>query len=141
MWARREAAAEITHGRTPFVDTDVALPLDRVEEFLHRARARMLQLDPRAEDFVVAHLGDGNVHYSAYPSSADPVHCEAIRAAVDEVAVELGGSFSAEHGIGLMKLPSMAAHKDPVALDVMRRLKAALDPGGLLNPGKVVPPA
>jgi FAD/FMN-containing dehydrogenase len=55
--------------------------------------------------------------------------------------VELGGSFSAEHGIGLMKLPSMAAHKDPVALDVMRRLKAALDPGGLLNPGKVVPPA
>lgn len=141
MWARREAAAEITHGRTPFVDTDVALPLERVEEFLARARARLLAIDPGAEDFVVAHLGDGNVHYSAYPTDPDPAHCEAIRAAVDEVAVELGGSFSAEHGIGLMKLPSMTAHKDPVALEVMRSLKAALDPKGILNPGKVVPPA
>ncbi len=141
MWARREAAAEITHGRTPFVDTDVALPLEQVEPFLDAARARMKALDPGAEEFVVAHLGDGNVHFSAYPSNPDPAHCESIRAAIDEAAVSLGGSFSAEHGIGLLKVPSMATHKDPVALEVMRGLKQSLDPKGILNPGKVVPPA
>jgi FAD/FMN-containing dehydrogenase len=112
-----------------------------VEAFLDQARARMKAIDPGAEEFIVAHLGDGNVHFSAYPTSADPAHCEAIRAAIDDAAVELGGSFSAEHGVGLMKMPSMAAHKDPVALDVMRSLKQALDPAGILNPGKVVPPA
>ena len=139
MWARREAAAEITHNRHPFVDTDVAVPLDRVEEFLGTARARVLALDPQAGDFVVAHLGDGNIHYSAYPSRDDPALSDAIRAAVDAAAVELGGSFSAEHGIGLMKLPSMRTHKDPTAVEVMRSLKAALDPLGLLNPGKTIP--
>ena len=56
-----------------------------------------------------------------------------------EEAVALGGSFSAEHGIGLSKLPAMRAHKDRAALEVMRGLKAALDPHGILNPGKVVP--
>jgi FAD/FMN-containing dehydrogenase len=141
MWARREAAAEITHGRTPFVDTDVALPLDQVEPFLDAARARMKAIDPGAEEFVVAHLGDGNVHFSAYPTNPNPAHCESIRAAIDEAAVSLGGSFSAEHGIGLLKVPSMVAHKDPVAVDVMRGLKRTLDPRGILNPGKVVPPA
>jgi FAD/FMN-containing dehydrogenase len=139
MWARREAAAEITFRRAPFVDTDVAVPLDRVEEFLRTLRARLRALDPGADDLVVAHLGDGNVHYTAYPTRGDRDHLLAIRAAVDATAVELGGSFSAEHGIGLSKLPAMRAHKDPVALDVMRRLKAALDPAGILNPGKVVP--
>jgi FAD/FMN-containing dehydrogenase len=139
MWARREAAAEITHDRHPFVDTDVSLPLDRVEEFLALARRCLHEIDPGAEDFIVAHLGDGNVHYSAYPTRDDPDHAEAIRAAVDAAAVTLGGSFSAEHGIGLMKLPSMRVHKDPVALEVMRSLKAALDPKGLLNPGKAIP--
>ncbi|EPX83391.1 FAD/FMN-containing dehydrogenase [Rubellimicrobium thermophilum DSM 16684] len=141
IWARREAAAEITHGRHPFVDTDVALPLDRVEDFLREVRAGLKALDPAAEDFVVAHLGDGNVHYSVYPTRDDEGLMEAIRAMVDRTAVALGGSFSAEHGIGLAKRSSMAALKDPVALDVMRAVKAALDPAGLLNPGKVLPPA
>jgi FAD/FMN-containing dehydrogenase len=141
IWARREAAADITHGRHPFVDTDVALPLDRVEDFLGDVRARLTTLDPGAEDFVVAHLGDGNVHYSVYPSRDDDALMDAIRALVDEAAVALGGSFSAEHGIGLAKRSSMASLKDPVALDVMRAVKAALDPAGLLNPGKVLPPA
>jgi FAD/FMN-containing dehydrogenase len=139
MWARRESAAEITHDRHPFVDTDVALPLDRVEEFLALARRRLHEIDPGADDFIVAHLGDGNVHYSAYPTRDDPALGEAIRSAVDEAAVSLGGSFSAEHGIGLMKLPSMSVHKNPVALEVMRGIKAALDPRGILNPGKVIP--
>ena len=139
MWARREAAAEITFVTPPFVDTDVAVPLDRVEAFMADVRARLRALDPAATDLAVAHLGDGNVHYTAFPTRSDPAHLLAVREAVDAAAVAQGGSFSAEHGIGLSKLPAMRAHKDRAALDVMRSLKAALDPHGILNPGKVVP--
>ena len=139
MWGRREAAAEITFVKRPFVDTDVAVPLDRVEAFVADVRARLRALDPEATDFLVAHLGDGNVHYTAHPTRDDPAHLLAVREAVDAAAVAQGGSFSAEHGIGLSKLPAMRAHKDAVALDVMRAIKGALDPLGLLNPGKTIP--
>lgn len=141
MWSRREAAAEITHGRHPFVETDVALPLDGVEAFLKAARSRLMALDPGAEEFVVAHLGDGNVHYLAFPSKGGAALSEAIRAAIDEEAIKLGGTFSAEHGIGLLKLSSMLAHKNAVALDTMRKIRAALDPLGVLNTGKTIPAA
>lgn len=139
MWARREAAAEIMLSIHPLVDCDIAVPLDRVQTFLDRMEARLKEFDPGARWIVVAHLGDGNIHYNAYPTRDDPALLDAIRDAVDREAVALGGSFSAEHGIGLSKRASMAALKDPVALDVMRRIKAALDPNGILNPGKVLP--
>lgn len=139
IWAAREAAAEITLCQTPLVDSDIAVPLNAVEAFLQNMRARLLSLDPEAKEMVVAHLGDGNVHYTAYPSRDDAALLTAIRAAVAEEAVALGGSFSAEHGVGLSKRETMAALKDPVALEVMAAIKAALDPKGILNPGKVLP--
>lgn len=139
MWARREAAAEIAHGLTPFVDTDIALPLDRITTFFDMIRPRIAALDPAANDGCVAHLGDGNIHFSVYPSRDDAGLNDAITQAVEDVVQTLGGSFSAEHGIGLSKLASMARRKDPVALDVMRAVKAALDPRGIMNPGKVIP--
>lgn len=141
MWARREAAAEITLGLRPIVDTDVAVPLDKVAVFLDRMEARLQALDPGARSLVVAHLGDGNLHYTACPTRDDAGLKDAIRSAVEDVVQDLRGSFSAEHGVGLSKLPSMTRRKDPVALDVMRMLKAAFDPNGILNPGKTVPPA
>src|SRR5690606_15142537 len=136
---RRESAAEVTLWRTPFVDTDIAVPLDKVAAFLTQAAERMGELDPDAEDFCVSHLGDGNVHYTVYPSRDDPALHDAMREAIDDIVQSLGGSFSAEHGIGLTKLGSMRRRKDPVALDVMRSVKAALDPHNILNPGKVIP--
>jgi len=139
MWERRESAAEITLWRTPFVDTDIAVPLNKVADFLSLAAARMRELDPGADDFCVSHLGDGNVHYTVYPSRDDPELHDAMREAVETVVQSLGGSFSAEHGIGLSKLGSMRRRKDPVALDVMRSVKTALDPRNILNPGKVLP--
>jgi FAD/FMN-containing dehydrogenase len=139
MWAIREAAAEVTLNTHPLVDTDIAVPLDRVHDFLTRMSAGLADLDPAATDVVVAHLGDGNIHYTAFPSRDDPALHDAIRAAVDGIAADLGGSFSAEHGIGLSKLPSMRRLKDPVALDVMRAVKIALDPQNILNPGKTLP--
>jgi FAD/FMN-containing dehydrogenase len=139
MWARREAAAEITAGLSPAVDTDVCLPLDRVEAFLTEAQARLQRLDPGCRDLTVAHLGDGNLHFTVFPTRDESSLKDAVLETVEDVVAELGGSFSAEHGVGLSKLPSMTRRKDPVALEVMRAVKLALDPAGRMNPGKVIP--
>lgn len=139
MWARREAAAEIAHGVKPFVDTDIALPLDKIATFFDLIAPRLKALDPDAAELSVAHLGDGNIHFSMYPKSPDPALHDAMMDAVEDVVQSLRGSFSAEHGIGTSKLSSMARRKDVIALDVMRAIKAALDPKGILNPGKVLP--
>ena len=135
----QRAAAEITLNRQPLVDCDVAVPLDRVADFLTAMEARLAALDAQAEDMVVAHLGDGNIHYTAYPTSPDPAAHDWVREAVEDVTAALGGSFSAEHGEGLSKLTSMTRRKDPVALAVMGAIKEALDPKGILNPGKTLP--
>lgn len=139
MWERREAAAEIAVGLHPEVDTDVCLPLDMVETFLTEAIRRLDALDPGARTLTVAHLGDGNLHFTAYPTRDDAGLKDKVMETVEDVVAELGGSFSAEHGVGLSKLNSMARRKDPVALDVMRAVKAALDPDNRMNPGKVIP--
>ena len=139
MWQRRELAAEITLARQPTIDTDVALPLDKVPEFYDRIHARLPALDPGCETLSVAHLGDGNVHFTVFPTRDDPALYDAVVTAVEDVVEELHGSFSAEHGVGLSKLKTMARRKDPVALDVMRAIKMALDPDGRMNPGKVIP--
>ena len=141
MWTIRESAAEIMQGKKPMLDTDVCVPLDRVADFMDRALHRLRVLDPEADTITVCHLGDGNLHFSIWPSSQDPDSHDAIREMVEDVTLELGGSFSAEHGIGLSKLPSMERRKDKVALAVMRRIKQALDPNGIMNPGKVIPDA
>ena len=139
MWKRRELAAEITTARTPAIDTDIALPLDLVPEFYDRIHARLPALDAGCETLSVAHLGDGNVHFTVFPTRDDPALHDAVVNAVEDVVQDLHGSFSAEHGVGLSKLNTMARRKDPVALDVMRAVKAALDPHNLMNPGKVIP--
>jgi FAD/FMN-containing dehydrogenase len=139
MWDRREAAAELTFWRKPIVDTDVALPLDLVGAFLEQANAKVVKADSGAEPFYIAHLGDGNVHYGVYPSSDDAALKDQIVEIIEDVVESLGGSFSAEHGVGLSKLNTMRRRKDPVALDMMRKIKGVLDPNGILNPGKLIP--
>ena len=139
MWARREAAAELALLKLPFVDNDVAGRPDLMQALLERIETRTRALDPGIGFLNVAHLGDGNLHFAGWPSSPDPDLMKAISRVVEEEVVALGGSFSAEHGIGVLKRPAMAAHKDPVALAVMGRIKAALDPNGILNPGKIIP--
>ncbi len=139
MWARREAAAEVALQRLPLINNDIAVPLDKVETFLSRMDAELPGLDKDAEALTVAHLGDGNIHYTVYPSGDDPALADRIMNRVEDVVKDLGGSFSAEHGIGLSKKPSMARRKDPVALAVMRSIKTALDPNAIMNPGKVLP--
>ncbi len=141
IWEMREAAAEITFTRLPIVDNDVALPLDGVDGFISEMHNRLAAMDAGADTLIVAHLGDGNVHLTVYPTLDAAAHLDAIREMIEDVTMSLGGSISAEHGIGLSKLPTMTRRKDPVALDVMRAVKVALDPENRLNPGKVIPDA
>lgn len=139
MWSRREQAAEITLGEDHTIDSDVAVPLDKVPTFLENISPRVTALDPHVFEFYIAHLGDGNLHYTVFPSRKDNTLKEAVTEAIEDVVLDLGGSFSAEHGIGIYKRNSMARRKDPVALEVMRGIKATLDPKNLMNPGKVYP--
>lgn len=137
MWLMRESAAEIVLSRRPLVNNDIALPLDQVEAFLERMSDSLQNIDPGADVLEVAHLGDGNIHYTVFPT--DVALTDTIMEAVEDMTISMGGSFSAEHGIGLSKLPSMRRRKDPVALGVMRQIKQALDPKGIMNPGKLLP--
>lgn len=139
LWKRRELASEIMQAVQPAIDTDICLPLDKIPAFLDRIHARLAILDPGAQSVTVAHLGDGNLHFSVYPTHHDDAFHNAVVEAVEDEVAAFNGSFSAEHGVGQMKLSSMARRKSPVALDVMRAIKAALDPQGRMNPGKVIP--
>ncbi len=139
MWAIREGNAEVALENPPFVNTDVCVPLDHVEAWLDEIGPRLKALDEGMACMVVCHFGDGNIHYTAQPSRDDPELLDQILELVEELAIAHGGSFSAEHGIGKSKIASMRRRKNPVALDVMRQIKAALDPAGRMNPGKVLP--
>ncbi|SEL26906.1 FAD/FMN-containing dehydrogenase [Roseovarius azorensis] len=139
IWARREASAQILRLRRPVIENDIAVATDCMEKLIARIEVVTQAIDPKIENTGVAHLGDGNLHYVGWPSRDDPALCRAVQQAIEREAIALGGSFSAEHGIGLSKLSAMATHKDPVALEVMRAIKAALDPNGIMNPGKMIP--
>lgn len=139
IWAIREAAAELNRAGPPAIDHDIAVPLQSVPVFLTRMQGELQTLGITQDPTFVCHLGDGNLHYAVHPGSDDPDLRHRITETVEAVVLDLGGSFSAEHGIGLSKKPSMARRKNAAALSVMRAIKAALDPKGIMNPGKVIP--
>lgn len=139
MWERRESYAEITLGIPGSIDTDIAVPLENVPTFLKNVSARVKKIDPTGEELYISHLGDGNLHYTFYPTDISGVLKEPITEAIEDVVLALNGSFSAEHGIGLSKKSSMARRKDPIALEMMGAIKTAFDPKNLMNPGKVYP--
>ncbi|MGR3490988.1 MAG: FAD-binding oxidoreductase [Shimia sp.] len=139
LWAVRDDAAEITFDGRLFVDNDISVPIDRIPTFIEGAERRILSLDPDAEIFLIAHLGDGNLHYTVYPTKGEAIK-DPMKEAIEEEVQRLGGAFSAEHGVGTAKLMSMTRRKDPATLAAMRAIKAALDPNNIMNPGKVVPP-
>jgi len=139
FWARREAAAELTFTGRPLVIADIALPLDAQADFLETMEAMLPGFGAGAESFPVAHLGDGNIHYVVWIDRDDATLKTEILERIEDEVARRAGSFSAEHGIGLLKRGTMARRKDPGALAAMRAIKAALDPKGICNPGKLLP--
>lgn len=119
----------------PQASHDTSTPVSAVPEFIRRADAAVSRLSPGAQTVAFGHAGDGNIHYTAVAASADaPFPADAIGEAIHDVAVSLGGSISAEHGIGVYRKAELARFKDPVALATMRAVKQALDPRRLMNP-------
>jgi FAD/FMN-containing dehydrogenase len=122
---------------------DVSLPIAHVPEFLDRAAIVVETICPGARPVPFGHLGDGNVHYNvSQPTGMDKAQFlglwEPMSDAVHALVSEMGGSISAEHGIGRMKRDALQRVKNPVALDLMRAIKSAFDPKGILNPGKLI---
>jgi len=144
IWRLREEHSEAQKRTGASVKNDVSVPVSRVPELIRRATEACDALMPGIRAVPFGHMGDGNIHFNlVQPESADPAwflgQDHAIMDAVNEVVRALDGSFSAEHGIGRLKPYMMPDWRGGAELEAMRRIKAALDPMGIMNPGKVLP--
>ena len=145
MWHLRESIplAQAQEGLN--VKHDIALPVSAIPAFCAQTDAALQARFPGVRLVNFGHLGDGNLHYNVQgPAGTDAAgflaaHEDAINRVVYDAVQAHQGSFSAEHGVGTLKLGEMAERKSPVALGLMRAIKQALDPQGLLNPGRVIP--
>lgn len=142
FWRMREEIPEANRLIGAISSHDISLPLSEVPRFIDDAGAMLAQMgDMRVNCF--GHLGDGNLHYNVYPAAGrQRQDYDALRAAVQEavhdMVVSRGGSFSAEHGVGRLKVNDLERWGDPARLAAMRAIKTALDPLGIMNPGAVL---
>jgi FAD/FMN-containing dehydrogenase len=144
IWKLREEHSEAQKRAGASVKNDISVPVSRVPELIHRAAAACERLVPGIRCVPFGHLGDGNIHFNlVQPEGADGdafmARDHELMDAVNDIVRDLDGSFSAEHGIGRLKPYMMPEWRGGAELDLMRRIKAALDPAGLLNPGKMLP--
>jgi D-lactate dehydrogenase (cytochrome) len=144
FWRLRESVPAAEKALGGSIKHDVSVRIDRLPLLAQRAGEAVLARVPAARLSIYGHVGDGNLHFNVLApvgvtaAAFKAAHGEAISALVHGVAQELEGSFSAEHGVGSLKRELLAAVEGPVAMDLMRGLKRAFDPLGLMNPGKVV---
>jgi FAD/FMN-containing dehydrogenase len=148
MWHLRESIPLAQPLEGANIKHDIALPVSAIVDFVASTDAALAAAFPGIRMVDFGHLGDGNLHYNVQgPVGVDAAsfierHEPAVNAMVYEAVSRFGGSISAEHGIGSLKRAELAARKSPVALAMMQAIKSALDPAGVLNPGRVlVPPA
>ena len=142
LWTVREQIPEANRLIGSVSSHDVSVPLSAIPEFIVRGGERIAALgDFRINCF--GHLGDGNLHYNVFPApgrNREDYEDQrgAVKRAVHDLVHEMGGSISAEHGVGRMKVEDIARYGDPVRLAAMRAIKRALDPNGIMNPGAVL---
>ena len=134
LWRIRESIPEAQFTN---VKHDISVAVSRTPEFIERAGRALQKAFPGALPYVFGHVGDGNLHYNIGPEAL-LAQREAVSRVVYATVDALGGSISAEHGLGQLKREAIRAHKQPLELELMRALKRTLDPAGLMNPGKVI---
>ena len=143
LWRLRDAMSEAQKYEGGSIKHDVSVPVARMAAFIEQASKAVAAALPGIRPVPFGHVGDGNVHFNlSQPVGADKAafldRWQDMNRIVHDVLLSLGGSISAEHGIGRMKVDELARLKSPTELALMRQLKDALDPGGLMNPGKVL---
>jgi FAD/FMN-containing dehydrogenase len=143
LWKLREDVAEAQKLDGPSVKHDVSVPVSRVPQLIEQAGAALEARFPDIRIVAFGHVGDGNIHYNC--SKAERQEAAAFFAAAPQVnrivydtVAALGGSISAEHGLGALKREEIRRYKSALELDLMRAVKRTLDPHGLMNPGKVL---
>jgi FAD/FMN-containing dehydrogenase len=143
LWALRENISEGQRREGPNIKHDIALPVSAIPRFLRDAEAALSRALPGLRFVVFGHLGDGNLHYNL--SAPEGTAAQAFMGNEDvanrivyDLVAAAGGSISAEHGIGQLKRGELRRYKPAVELELMARVKAAFDPEGLMNPGKVL---
>jgi len=144
LWKLRESVPEAQRAEGASIKHDVSVPVVALPRFYAEAGAAVLAVVPTGRLVGYGHVGDGNLHFNvSVPMDGDAdeflAHAPAIHEAVHGIVRRYRGSISAEHGIGRLKRAALAQHKGAVDLEVMRAIKRALDPKGILNPGKVLP--
>ncbi len=143
FWKLRDAIPEAQIREGASIKHDISVPVGAVPAFLEEATRAVEAFAPGARVCAFGHLGDGNIHFNvSQPIGADRQdflgRWSAMNEVVHAIVARYGGSYSAEHGIGRLKRELLARSKDPASLAVMRQIKAALDPNGVMNPGKVL---
>ena len=143
IWRLREELSDAQKPEGGSIKHDISVPVSKMPEFIERATRAALTIVPGARPVAFGHIGDGNVHFNlSQPPGADRAafldQWEAVNEVVHDIAAGLGGSISAEHGIGRLKRAEIRRYKSPLELELMQRVKTALDPTGIMNPGKVL---
>jgi FAD/FMN-containing dehydrogenase len=149
LWALRELISDAQALTGKNIKHDVSVPISSIGEFVERTNAELQRRFPGIRMVVFGHLGDGNLHYNVSPAvdRCGPEHeaeflalQPAINLVTHDAVHAFGGSISAEHGLGQLRRDESARYKSAVEMTLMRRVKQALDPLGIMNPGKVLPP-
>jgi D-lactate dehydrogenase (cytochrome) len=143
LWALRENISEAQRRDGPNIKHDISLPISAIPAFVDDAGSALLAAFPDSRLVIFGHLGDGNLHFNfAAPTGVAAEaflgNTAAVNRIVHDRVVAAGGSISAEHGIGQLKRDELVHYKAPLEIELMRRIKATLDPAALLNPGKVL---
>jgi FAD/FMN-containing dehydrogenase len=143
FWKLRDEMSAAQKPEGGSIKHDISVPVAAVPAFIEQANTAVVKLIPGARPVPFGHLGDGNIHYNvSQPIGADTADFLArwheVNAVVFAIVLRMGGSISAEHGIGVLKRDELPQVKDKVAIELMRGIKAMLDPLGIMNPGKVL---
>jgi len=143
LWLLRECLSEVQKHEGASLKHDVSVPVSCLPAFIGRAGAAVGKALPGIRPVPFGHIGDGNVHFNlSQPIGVDPQeflsHQRKISELVYDIVADLNGSISAEHGLGIAKRQTVLKYKSPLEMDMMRTVKAALDPQGIMNPGKVL---
>jgi FAD/FMN-containing dehydrogenase len=143
LWRLRHSIAEAEKLEGPALKHDISVPIASMARFLDLAEPRVVAAVPGAKIIAFGHVGDGNLHYNVVlPGGLSADQRDKLAAlgtsTVYDLVAELGGSFSAEHGVGYLKKSYLVKYRGEVEVNLMRSLKATLDPNNILNPGKVL---